>query len=169
MAGAVGVDPGARYTGLALVRRGAWVTSDELRGRDGTAKDWGKLARTARELALQVSAFVLEHEPEVVGVETMVDQRGERRTWSNRHTTSACCQAVYDVAAAQGWAELIVWQDAFDVLHMRKGYGTLKYLLEQGRAGGRVGAPAPLDEHQASAVCHAVWAEQRHHSRLAGR
>jgi hypothetical protein len=166
---AVGVDPGVQWTGCAAVDRGRLVHSARLRGVAGAGKDWQLLARTARLLASSVSAYVLEHQPSTVGVETMVDQGPVRQAWRWRHTTAACCQAIYDKAVEDGWDELLVWQRADRVLSERgQGLGVLKYLLEQGRAGAQVGAPGPLDEHQASAATHATWAEATWRRQLAG-
>lgn len=157
---ALGVDPGVQYTGAAVVERGRWVHSVRLRGVAGAGKDWQLLASTARLLAVAVGGLVAEHQPTVVGIETMVDQGPVRQAWRWRHTTAACCQALWDVAVQQGWEDLVVWQRADQVLSERgQGLGVLKYLAEQGRAGPQLGAPGPLDEHQASAVAHACWAE----------
>lgn len=167
MPGLVGIDPGVRYTGLGHVVRGRWRDSTTLRGADGTAKDWSRLAAAARSLAEVASAWTLEREPDLVAVETMVDQGG-RRGHSNRHTTAAVCMAVYDALVADGYPpEQIVWQDAAVVLSHGEGYGTLKYLLEVGRAG--IDAPGPLNEHEASAITHASFAEVVAHAPMAGR
>lgn len=165
---AVGVDPGVQRTGLASWDAGRLVHSTTLRGSAGAGKDWALLSRTARLLALSVSAYVLEAEPRVVAVETMEDQSG-RMTYRWKHTTAAVCQAVYDRAVEEGWEGLIVWQKAREVLaHTAGGSGLLKYLLEQGRAGPRVGAPGPLNEHEASAAAHASHAEAVYRSAAAG-
>jgi hypothetical protein len=165
----VGVDPGVQWTGCAAVERGRYVHSVRLRGAAGAGKDWSLLARTAHRLAESVSAYVLEHQPSRVGVESMADQGPVRQAWRWRHTTAACCQAIHERAVVDGWEELLVWQRADQVLPDRgQGLGVLKYLLEQGRAGHQVGAPAPLDEHQASAVVHALYLETRWRSRVAG-
>lgn len=157
---AVGVDPGVQRTGLAAWERGSLVHSVTLRGASGAGKDWALLARTARLLAVSVSAYVRERDPRVVGVEQFDDQGRRSRTFPYRHTTAACCQAIYDAAVQDGWADLIVWQRSSDVLrHDRGGYGLLKYLLEQGRAGPRVGVSAPLNEHEAAAAAHAAYSE----------
>jgi Holliday junction resolvasome RuvABC endonuclease subunit len=156
----VGVDPGVRWTGLAAVERGRVVHAARLRGADGTSRDWALLARTARRLALEVSGYVAERGADLVAVETMVDQAAERRLWANRHTTAACCQAVWDVAAAQGWSELVVWQHAADVLDPRTGFGQVRALLVAGRAPAALSAvTGRMDEHRASAACHALAAE----------
>jgi hypothetical protein len=165
----LGVDPGIQFTGVAAIERGAWVASARLRGVAGAGKDWALCARTARRLAGEVNAWVLEHDPARVAIETMVDQGPARNAYRWRHTTAACCQALHDAAEAGGWADLIVWQDAAAVLrHNRGGYGTLAYLLQQGRAGPGVGAPGPLDEHQASAMAHAAYCETTWRSQVAG-
>lgn len=165
MPGTCGIDPGARYMGLALVRRGRWVASTTHRGADGCSKDWAKLASTAATQASRAVDWCRQHDPERIAIETMVDQSG-RKAHSHKHTTAACCQALFDALVAAGMGDLIVWQDAREVLAHGTGYGDLHYLLQQGRAG--IDVPGQLGEHEASAVTHACWAERVATSVLAG-
>lgn len=164
----MGVDPGVQFTGVALLDRGRWAASETFNGAPGCGKDWQLCASTARLIGARVAALAIEWDPSRIAIESFVDQGKVRRQYLWRHTTAACCQAIYDSLASAGMADLVTWQNSADVLADRQGYGTLHYLLQQGRAGRQVQAPGILNEHESSAVCHALWAEGAQHLAMAG-
>lgn len=150
----LGVDPGMVKVGLAVVqfRRGApprLAGKRTLNGESGTSKDFSRAMHVARMLAYGISAIVKAEVPDVVAVETFIEQGTARRGYAGRHLVPMCCQAIYDTAHRDGWARLLVWQDAATVLSPKATTLTVARSLLAGQ---------PHDEHQLSAVAHAVYA-----------
>jgi hypothetical protein len=150
----LGVDPGMVRTGVAMLqcRRGQsprLLGKRTLGGAEGTSKDFQLALRTARMLAYGVSAIVRAEVPDVVAVETFTEQGPVRRGYTNRHLVPMCCQAIYEAAHHDGWARLLVWQDASTVLDSRQQTVLVANLLLSG---------TKHDEHQLSAVAHALYA-----------
>lgn len=163
----LGIDPGLQVTGLALFDGRRVTDTLSLRGVSGAGDDYAAVTAAALSIADRVQDYAAEHRPSLIAVETFVDQGGQRNRFRYRWQTPLVIGAI--CAALRDRGDLIRWQDAGDVLsNGPKGYGTVKYLAEHGRLGH--GLTAPVNEHEAAAIAHAMWADahERQHA-LFGR
>lgn len=160
----LGIDPGMHTTGVAVFDGKQFTMTASLRGARGVRNDYERAARAVLRMAGELRDVLAEHDPDLVAVETFVDQGGQRNRMTYRWQTPLVIGGFMDALDAYR----VVWQDATDVLAMRAGgYGRVKYLAEQGRLGH--GLVDVVNEHEASAVAHAMHADAAdRHLRLTG-
>jgi hypothetical protein len=152
----LGIDPGLQVTGLAAIDNQSVVLHQSVRGVRGAGNDYVRVTSAANRIAASVAEVVADLDPQVIAIENFIDQGAARKQMSYRWQTPVVIGAL--AHALQEWADRIVWQSSAEVLsNGPKGYGLVAYLARQGRLG--YGLDAPVNEHEASAIAHALWAD----------
>lgn len=152
----IGIDPGLQVTGLATCDDGQIIDTRSIRGVSGAGNDYAQVAAAASRIAEAVRAYVRADVPDRIAIETFVDQGPERKRLPYRWHTPVVTGAL--VHALREWVDLIVWQGSREVLTTGpSGYGVVFHLARNGRLGN--GLDRRVNEHEAAAVAHAMWAE----------
>jgi hypothetical protein len=159
----VGIDPGYRNTGVTLVDGRRVVHAFTVRGK-GPAAPFAAVAAGAHAIAEDVvSGIAVELAGRDATLELVAIEgwqfMGPGRA-AQGVTTAQVFQAIYSAVRVRfGEGTSIRVQFSGDVLDPKSGYGRLKAMLTNARAVQT--CEWRLNDHEAAAACHALWADAR--------